>query len=103
MNKIYNNLTYKNLIKTDWIEQFDEAQQIEIRKGIENQVDLSVYAKTDYDSFQMFEIRIGLQEGIDVNYYNNPDFGSLEMNRIRTGLRKGLDVSEYDSKQERFI
>lgn len=36
MNKIYNNLTYKNLIKTDWIEQFDEAQQIEIRKGIEN-------------------------------------------------------------------
>ena len=99
MNKIYNNLTYRNLIKTDWIEQFDEAQQREIKSGIENKVDLSVYAKTEYDSFQMFEIRIGLQGNLDVSYYTNPDFGPTEMNLIRTGLRKGLNVSEY-AKQE---
>ena len=95
MNKIYNNLTYRNLIKTDWIEQFDEAQQREIERGIESQVDILVYAKTDYDSFQMFEIRIGLQEDLDVSYYTNPDFDPTEMNIIRTGLRKGLDVSQY--------
>ena len=95
MNKIYNNLTYRNLIKTDWIEQFDEAQKREIKYGIESQVDISVYAKTDYDSFQMFEIRIGLQEDLDVSLYANPDFDPTEMNIIRTGLRKGLDVSQY--------
>ena len=31
MNKIYNNLTIENLIKTDWINQFDELQQEEIK------------------------------------------------------------------------
>ena len=38
MNKIYNNLTYENLIKTDWIEQFDKYQQGEIKRGIENKI-----------------------------------------------------------------
>ena len=88
MNRIYNNLSVENLIKTDWIEQFDEAQQREIKSGIENKVNLSVYAKTDYDSFQMFEIRIGLQGNLDVSLYANPDFGPTEMNLIRTGLKK---------------
>ena len=31
MNKIYNNLIIKNLIKTEWINQFDEEQQEQIR------------------------------------------------------------------------
>ena len=27
MNKIHNNLTVENLIKTEWLEQFDEFQK----------------------------------------------------------------------------
>ena len=30
MNKIHNNLTVENLVKTEWINQFDEAQQDQI-------------------------------------------------------------------------
>ena len=30
MNKLYNNLTVDNLIKTDWFNQFDEKQKREI-------------------------------------------------------------------------
>ena len=56
MNKIYNNLTYRNLIKTDWIEQFDEAQKREIKYGIESQVDISVYAKTELNWQEMYEV-----------------------------------------------
>ena len=33
MEKIYNNLTIDNLVKTDWINQFRKAQQREIAKG----------------------------------------------------------------------
>ena len=33
-NKIYNNLNIKNLIKTDWKNQFDENQLKEINFGL---------------------------------------------------------------------
>ena len=33
MDKIYNNLTIDNLVKTDWINQFRKTQQREIAKG----------------------------------------------------------------------
>ena len=31
MNKIYNNLTIENLIKTEWFNQFNEYQKEQIR------------------------------------------------------------------------
>ena len=51
MEKIYNNLTIDNLMKTDWFNQFDEYQQKEIRYGLEEDVDVSIYAKPDFDCF----------------------------------------------------
>ena len=33
MNKIYNNLTIDNLINTEWLNQFDEYQQEQIKIG----------------------------------------------------------------------
>ena len=35
MNKIYNNLSTENLIKTDWFNQFDEYQKEQIKCGLE--------------------------------------------------------------------
>ena len=53
MEKIHNNLNIENLIKTDWFEQFSINQKQEILKGLEEDVDVSIYAKTDFDCFQM--------------------------------------------------
>ena len=40
MNKIYNNLTIENLVKTDWFNQFTSSEQEEIRKGLEANIDI---------------------------------------------------------------
>ena len=50
MKKIYNNLDIKNLIKTEWFNQFDGKQQIEIKSGIESKVDIFRYAKKEFES-----------------------------------------------------
>ena len=60
MNNIYNNLTIDNLIKTEWFNQFNKSQQKQILKGLEEDVDVSIYAKPDFDCFQMEEIRLKL-------------------------------------------
>ena len=45
MNKIYNNLNIENLMKTGMFNQFNEFQQEEIIKGLEENLDVSFYAK----------------------------------------------------------
>ena len=48
MNKIHNNLTVENLIKTEWFEQFDKDQQEEFIKGKQDNLDVYIYAKTEF-------------------------------------------------------
>ena len=62
MNKIHNNLSIENLIKTEWFNQFNENQQKQILKGLEANIDVSQYAKTEFDWKQMREIREGLEK-----------------------------------------
>ena len=69
MNKIHNNLNIENLVKTEWINQFDEAQQNEILKGVLSKVDILKYAKTEFDWRQMQEIREGLEKNLDISIY----------------------------------
>ena len=57
MEKIYNNLSIENLIKTDWINQFNKKQQKLILEGLEDNLDVSLYAKPEFHSSQMREIR----------------------------------------------
>ena len=86
MEKIYNNLNIENLIKTDWFNQFSEAQQEEIRLGIENNVNISIYAKKEFDEYQMREIRYGLEDNLDVSVYAKPEFNEKQMKKIRKQL-----------------
>ena len=74
MNNIYNNLTIDNLIKTDWFNQFDEYQQEQIKIGLKDNLDVSIYAKLDYAEIEMNEIRLGLLSNVDVSLYANPEF-----------------------------
>ena len=60
MNKIYNNLTLENLTKTEWFNQFNSEQRKQILAGLKENLDISIYAKSEFDEYQMFEIRAGL-------------------------------------------
>ena len=63
MNKIYNNLNIENLSKTEWFNQFDKEQQNEVLKGLEKNLDVSIYANSEIDYEEMNEIRKELLKG----------------------------------------
>ena len=113
MNKIHNNLTIENLIKTEdfkqltikerkelitssqWFTQFDKKQQEEILDGACYNLDISAYSKPGFDYYQMNEIKKGLKKGLDVSVYAKPEFNWKQMYEIREGLKDNLDVSIY--------
>ena len=70
--KIHNNLSIENLMKTDWINQFNKDQQVQIRIGIKANLDVSWYAKKEYNWLQMKQIRKGLEKSLDISWYANP-------------------------------
>lgn len=65
---------------------FDEYQINQIRKGLKQGLDVSVYADPRYSKWQMDQIRRGLEEGLDVSTYANPKYDSEKMEKIRKGL-----------------
>ena len=95
MNKIHNNLSIENLVKSNWFSLFNKGQQEEIKLGIENNVDIFVYAKKEFDRDQMREIRFGLVEKVDISIFAKSCFDAEQMWFIRTGINEGIDVSKY--------
>ena len=95
MNKIHNNLTIDNLVKSGWLSLFNKGQQEEIKLGIENKVDILVYAKKEFDRDQMREIRFGLVERVDVSVYAKSCFDAEQMCFIRRVINECIDVSIY--------
>ena len=59
----------------------------EIFWGLEDNLDVSIYAKTDFDGHQMTAIRIGLQENLNVSIYAKPEFDHNQMAEIRLKLK----------------
>ena len=66
--------------------RFNYAQINQIRYGLEDGVDVSIYARPELDSDKMREIRLGLKAGIDISSYVKPELSFLEMNKIRQEL-----------------
>ena len=95
MEKIYNNLSTENLIKTDWFNQFNRNQKCEILIGLEHNLNVSIYAKKEIKGYQMREIRYGLEKNLDISVYLNNKFKWEQMKEIREGLERNLDVSIY--------
>ena len=86
MNRIYNNLSIDNLTKTEWFAQFDKNQQQVIIVGLEEKIDVSIYAKKEYNWEQMNEIRFGLLDNVNVLEYANSKYSWQEMRKIRIKL-----------------
>ena len=78
-NKIYNNLSIDNLAKTEWFNQFNLNEKEEINWGLEDNLDVSIYAKKEFNWKQMSQIRFGLRDDLNVSLYANPEFDGEQM------------------------
>ena len=58
----------------------------EIRLGLEDNLDVSIYAKKKFNFHQMRKIRKGLRDNLDVSKYTNPKFNADKMEEIRLKL-----------------
>lgn len=74
---------------------FNDEQLSEIGKGIDADVDVTIYARLQYDEYQMEQIRKGLEEKLDVSIYAKPEFNWEQMDQIREGLEQGIEVRSY--------
>ena len=88
MKKIHNNLIIENLMKTDWINQFNEFQLEQIKKGIKSNVNVFIYTKKEFNWHQMLEIRLGLEAKVDVSIYAKSEYSWEQMKKIRKRLLK---------------
>ena len=77
------------------INDFSKSQLEEIQKGLEQKLNVSVYAKKEFLAIQMLQIRLGLQDKLPVEKYANPSFDWFQMEQIRMGLKDGIDISKY--------
>ena len=104
MNKIYNNLTIDSLMKTKMFKQFDKEQQEEIKIGLENNLDVFVYAKPEYTWEQMNQIRLGLKNNSDVSIYVNKYIVWKQMNKINLALEKEtINILIYCAKIKYYL
>lgn len=74
---------------------FTEDQLAEIQAGIEDGVDVSLYAREELLAIQMRQIRLGLLSGVAVSRYNDAKLDWFQMEEIRIGLENHLDVDKY--------
>ena len=69
----------------------------EVLLGLEQNLDVGIYADERYGWKQMRELRLGLEHQIDVRPYAKPLYRADQMREIRLGLESNLDVSLYSS------
>lgn len=56
---------------------------------------LKVYSDIKFDAFQMKQLRLGLEQNLDVSMYCDKEFSGKVMSLIRFGMLEGIEVSEY--------
>lgn len=71
---IYNKLIFKY--------DFTELEKEQIELGLENNLDVSIYAKSYFNWMQMREVRIGLENNVDVTIYAKSTFNYFQMKEI---------------------
>ena len=66
------NENIRRLLETEWANRFTSLQLAEIRRGLEQDVDVSVYAIASFDDTQMRWIRKHMQRKLDFRKYALP-------------------------------
>lgn len=63
----------------------------------EKDIDINIqqYSENNFDWLQIKEIRKGLEEGLDVSVYALPEISYQKMRELREGMLEGLDLRPY--------
>lgn len=75
--------------------EYQKAQDQEIKLGIEQGLDVTVYANPEFNWLQMEQIRTGLKDKIDVSVYANPAYSYETMRQLRLALYSEVDLTPY--------
>lgn len=67
--------------------KFSQGQLNVIKKGLDKNLNVSVYAKPEFNCLQMKLILHGLEDGLDVSTYAKPLLTIKEMRYIMRGLK----------------
>lgn len=85
-------LDYNRLLETEWANKFSEGQVGQIRRGLKNGVDVSVYAKPEYGTVMMAAIRQCLEAGEDPSIYTNYTKVNFSLNDVDPNT---LDICSF--------
>lgn len=66
------NENIRRLLETEWANRFTSFQLAEIRRGLEQDVDVSVYAIASFDDIQMRWMRKHMQRKLNFRKYAIP-------------------------------
>ena len=75
------------------LEEYDYFQQEEIRKGLEKNMDVSVYAKPELPYNIMHQLRKALEDGNDLTSYIPYGVGILH--ELRKAMKSGISLINY--------
>ncbi len=75
--------------------EYHEAQNQEIKLGIEDGLDVSIYSNSEFNWLQMEQIRMGLKDKVDATIYANPAYSYETMRQIRLSLYSAIDLISY--------
>lgn len=85
--KLTNSLNVKQLIETEWFEQFDSMQQKRIEEGLLQGLQVELYADPRFTAKQMQEIQRAMIQDVDVSSILNVRttliLRSIILNRMR--------------------
>ena len=95
VEEINKNIENKTVDKQVWQSLgFDELQTIEIIRGIENGVDVSVYCKEEFNAAQMKALRLGLEEKLDVSRFADAQYDYMQMEELKQAVRSGMNMDD---------
>ncbi|MFI3211632.1 MAG: hypothetical protein R3Y64_11370, partial [Peptostreptococcaceae bacterium] len=86
---IKDNDFYKDFSLYELVEDNLTINQIkQLIFGVKDNININLYANTDFNEFQMKEIRFGLKNEINVEIYSDSDIDVKKMRAIRLSLQK---------------
>ncbi|MEG0165382.1 hypothetical protein [Anaerorhabdus sp.] len=81
------------------LDGFNRFQKYQIKKGLRDKVDVSIYSKIDLTWDQMEQFRLALKEGIDISSWTS-ELTSYEMENIRLGREVDKPIIEEEKISE---
>lgn len=92
------------------MKRYTKEQFKEIRRGVSQNVDTSMYRDIEFNAKQMRELRLAMKAGMDVSKFNSPFISAEHMRELRIGNKNGvkldlekLDQSLYNAEQIREL